>query len=250
MSFDLVAYDKLKKAIIEGIETLIRSYLGKDYPIDPEKLHEHVAKLKDHNKERRTQCEYLLQVINFTNDMDHSTVDTARTRARILNAAAFRVYRQIEKSYDEAYLASFTPSFISSPDGSTLYTSLRNALVINDENKPSGGGLFDMYTDLKEFLCRHVYKDGNRLQTFLPIQPFSKGEYYPKGVYHFNVVKEIDDLTTIICSLELALSKKAVKLHEDSIATASQGGFFGWLIKGSKSTAAGTEPTSTVRSGL
>ncbi len=224
MSFVLVAHDKLKQSIKESIITLIKHHTD-NRPVDPDKLKEAVVKLPD---DRRTQAEFLLKVISLTDLMDTSNPLAIQRKARVLNAAAYYVHTKIEKSYDEGYISRYVPKFIMSEENSDFFKSLRTALVIDDENKPNNNDLVDMYKDLKQFLCNHVYKDGDPRKPYLDLQAFSADSV--QGVYGYEVEKDIRDLTDKVSTIEDTLVRAAKKLHQASLRPAKSGGFFsGWL---------------------
>lgn len=210
MGFALVDYDQLKENLFQSIETLIKSYQREPCKIDRTRLPLLVANLKD---KRRTQCEFLLQVINYTEGMDCSTPDEVEKQRRILNAAAYYILTKVAKSYSKGHL-----SILSSPKHSTLWNALRKALAITEDNEPTEDlvEFFTMYKNLKQFLCNHTYIDGNRLQPLLKIQVFSGHALYPHGVHQNNIVEDINDLTIKINALELLISKKDLKIKSSS----------------------------------
>lgn len=220
MSFELVAHDKLKQSIKESIVSLIKHH-HPTRPVDPEKLAASIVLLPD---ERRTQAEFLLKVATLTETMDTSSVPAQQKRARILNAAVYYVFTKIEKSYEEGYLSSFTPSFIVSPEGSNFFKSLRTSLKIDTDNTPNETDVKDMYTDLKLFLSSHIYKEGKAEKGYLDeaLQSFA-------SVHQYHIKSDIDDLSDQIASLESSLRKKAEKLHKQSLRPASGGFFSGWF---------------------
>ncbi|RUR12670.1 hypothetical protein [Legionella sp. km772] len=220
MSFQLVAHDKLKQSIKESIISLIKHH-HPSRTVDPDKLTAALVLLPD---ERRTQAEFLWKVAALTEAMDASSVPATQKRARILNAAVYYVYTKIEKSYDEGYLSSLTPSFLVSPEGSNFYKSLRTSLKIDNDNTPNDTDVKDMYTVLKEFLSLNIYKEGKAEKGYLDeaLQAFA-------SVHQYNIKHDIDDLSEQVTSLERALRKQAEKLHKESLRPVSSGGIWSWF---------------------
>jgi len=223
MSFELVAHDKLKQALKHSIVSLIKHH-HPSRTVDPEKLQASLVLLPD---ERRTVCEFLLKVAALTDTMDSSTVTATQKRARILNAAIYYVFTKIEKSYEDGYVSSFTPSFLVSPEGSNFYKSLRASLKIDNDNTPNETEIKDMYNDLKSFLDSHVYKEGKPEKGYLDqaLQSFST-------VFGYNVKHDLDDLSEQVGVLERSLRKKAEKLHKESLRPASAGAIWSWFSSG------------------
>ncbi|KTD75255.1 hypothetical protein [Legionella waltersii] len=160
MTFQLVAYEKLKGNLIESVKTLIKHYTPKaDTDVDPSKLEN---LLNGVTADRRPQCFFLLKVIGLLDKSSEST----DSKARVLNSLAFYLHQKIEASYTHL-----------SPTNSNLYNALTTALGLSKENTPDKLDLPDMYSALSEFLRTRIYKLGDPRNGYLNEQVLDIPDY-------------------------------------------------------------------------
>lgn len=195
MSFDLVAYEKLKSSIEEAIETLIKHHKKED--------------LKDIPTERRVQAQVLLKTIELCDNIKASTDEARKKQATILNAAVYYIHQQIEKTYN-----------YSSPR-SNFYNSLTTCLNLNNENKPSQNELFDLFSTLLIFQREHLFINGDARKGFLANQPFDIKDYC--------AFSDNRALTTIVQHLECKILDDAQALHLKAQSQAKSKGFLSSL---------------------
>lgn len=207
MSFELVAYLKLKDSIKESVKTLILDHDSK-HKINPDKLMESTEILTG---DRKVQAQLLLTAINL---LDKSTDESEQ--ARVLNTLAYYIYDKINASYN--YL---------NPERSCLFRSLTTALNITVDNKPKSVDLIDMYPSLKKFFSNHVYVDGDMRKGYLPTQPLAI-----KGYIVENDIKDLGSkINDITAELVDAAKQKNEQLHKPQSSS-----IFGWWGSSAAST--------------
>ncbi|HAT7071949.1 TPA: Dot/Icm T4SS effector Lem14 [Legionella pneumophila] len=200
MSFELVAYEKLKGSIRESIITLIKSHNEKAKIIE-DKLEDSV---KEVSRERQPQVHVLLKTIELLDNSSKEPED----KARVLNALAYYIRDQIAATYK-----------YTSPDNSDFYKSLTISLDLNKDNNPNREDLVDMYSALEKFLRCHVYKNSDPRKGYLDKQPFA--------IKHYSVVDDILELSDRVHKLRREIIIAARDLHLlQQKPKSSQGGLF------------------------
>lgn len=194
MSFDLVAYEKLKGSIKESIITLIKSHNEKAKIIE-DKLEESV---KEVSEERQPQVLTLLTTISL---LDNSSKPTEE-KARVLNAIAYYIRDQIAATYK-----------YTSPENSDFYKSLTISLELTKDNNPNREDLADMYSTLEKFLRSHVYNKGDPRKGYLEQQPFSFKNHSSASLKKYSVVQDIRELAGRVYRLRDEIIVAAEELH-------------------------------------
>jgi hypothetical protein len=186
MSFELVAYEKLKISIYDSIKSLIKSHNPK-LRVRPENIEESISEIP--SEERQTQARVLLKTVDL---LQNSTNESEQ--ARVLNAMVYYVREQISATYKHA-----------SPEGSKLFCSLTTSLGINKDNEPGRNDLSDMYDSLVKFLYEHVYVEGDARKGYLDKQPFA--------IQGYSVEKELETLVEKSKTLQIEIIKAAKHLN-------------------------------------
>ncbi|HAT1658172.1 TPA: Dot/Icm T4SS effector Lem14 [Legionella pneumophila] len=219
MSFELVAYEKLKGSIRESIITLIKSHNEKAKIIE-DKLEDSV---KEVSRERQPQVLVLLKTIELLDNSSKEPED----KARVLNALAYYIRDQIAATYK-----------YTSPDNSDFYKSLTISLDLNKDNNPNREDLADMYGALEKFLRSHVYKNSDPRKGYLDKQPFA--------IKHYSVVDDILELSDRVHKLRREIIIAARDLHLlQQKPKGSQGGLFS--VSSGKEKVTDTQETLTNR---
>ncbi len=175
MSFELVAYEKLKKSIFESIKSLIL-YYDRDHKIDPDNIKKSLEILP---QERRIQSEVFLRTIELLDPLSNELLK----QTKVLNAITCYFRANIKERYRW-----------TSPTHSNFFNSLTTSLDITLDKEPNKNDLFEMYTALDEFLRSHVYKESNPRKGYLESQYFD--------IEGYNVVTDIGALKTKLKEFE------------------------------------------------
>lgn len=192
MPFDLVAYDKLKKSVLESIDAEIHKYSPSEQ-IDPKNREASVQVIP--YSDRRRQVRLLLKSMDLL-DKESDEV----FKARVLNAVVYDITDQISKRCKDTY---------RDPNNSTLYTSLVSSLELSKSNFPGDHCLYCMYNWLVSFLNKYVYVNSDFYLGYLPEQSFKIPEY--------NVRNDLDRLTEQV----FLFAKKGRKELEEKTSTQS-----------------------------
>lgn len=209
MSFEYVAYDKLKASVKESIVTLIKHHNPKHKP--------NLDKLEDSVKEvsavRQPQAYVLLKAIELLDKSGKS----AEVKAHVLNALVYHIREKINTT-EYGYV---------SPERSNFFNSLTTSLELTVDNKPERDDLFEMYKHLSKFLCANTYNNSSPRKGYLPEQPFE--------IEGYDIVADIRDLSKKIFELGDQIIVAAEELHKRQQKPAkSSGGIFGSLFGSSK----------------
>lgn len=196
MSFDLVAYEKLKSNIVEAVATLVK--------------HHKKEAVDEIPTERRVQAQVLLKTIELCDKIKASTDEGRKKQATILNAAVYYIHLQIEETYKR-----------TSPTNSNFYNSLTTSLELSRDNTPSQNELLDLFTALASFQREHIFIDSDARKGFLPTQVFNIKDYC--------IVADNLALTKIHQQLDLKIVEDAQALHIKAHAKPKGllGSFFG-----------------------
>ena len=177
MSFNLVAYDKLKPSLQECVVTLSN-------------------KPKGISAERKSQTDFLLKTIKLLDNSEYAALE----KSTILNAAAYYIYSEIYASYKFKSITS------------TLYNSLNTSLELDNENKPNREDLIILYSGLEKFLRANVHVDSDPTKGYLPIQPFNI-----KGFNVISHIKNLDTKINDWKIEELKEAEVKFKNHKENI---------------------------------
>lgn len=220
MSFELVAYEKLKTSVRESVKTLVLHH-NKDQKINPEKLEEAV---KDLPIERKAQALVLLKTIELLD----KTVDVT-VKSRVLNALCYFIHQKIDDSYNGSF------NLLVSSERSNLYTSLTTALELTKDNQPGKNDLVDMYKELIHFLKQNVYIHADPRKGYLGDQPFALEGY--------NVLTDLKALIKKVAEVEVdlvdAAEEKRLQQSKPKASTGILGGLFGGGATSATSTTSG-----------
>lgn len=209
MSFDLVAYDRLKTSVYNSIKSLIQSYNPK-CKVKHDTIDDAISEIP--TLERQVQARVLLRTVDL---LKNSTDESEQ--ARVLNAMVYFIREQIGAKYKH-----------TSPEGSTLYCSLTTSLGINKENEPSRNELLDMYRSLESFLCDQVYVESDARKGYSESQPFA--------IEGYSVENDIKDIIEKRNALKIEVIDAAKKLYLQQHKPAkSKGGFMGIFSSSSSS---------------
>ncbi|KTD64998.1 hypothetical protein [Legionella shakespearei] len=209
MSFELVAYDKLKTSVRESVKTLVLHH-NKDQKINPEKLEEAV---KDLPIERKSQALLLLKTIELLD----KTVDMT-VKSRVLNALCYFIHQKIDDSYKNSY------NPLVSSERSNFYTSLTTALELTKENQPGKNDLVDMYGELIHFFKQHVYIHADPRKGYMGDQPFALEGY--------DVLADIKTLIKKVRDVEVELVDAAEEKRQQQLKPKASTGILGGLFGG------------------
>lgn len=209
MSFELVAYEKLKLSVKESIKTLVLHH-NKDQKINPEKLEEAV---KDLPIERKAQALLLLKTIELLDKTTDITV-----KARVLNALCYFIHEKI----NESYKGSYNP--LASSERSNLYTSLTTSLELTKENQPGRNDLVDMYKELISFFKQHIYIHADPRKGYLGDQPFTLDGY--------DVLGDLKSLIKKVSEVEVELVEAAEEKRLQQLKPKASVGILGGLFGG------------------
>lgn len=199
MPFELVAHDVLKTGLKESIKTLVVGHKPNEL-VDSARLEGAVEFL---NQPRKSQAQFLIKIIGLTDRIEVSSIDSIQTKARILNAAAFYIREKIEVEYSGMF------SRLSGPQNSLLYGLLGSSLKLTEENKPTETDTVELYKELKTFLLKQVYTNGNVTKGYLDVHPF-------KEISNYKVEDDLRYLTRRISSIEESQLRAAKKLHDQA----------------------------------
>jgi hypothetical protein len=227
MSFELIAYDKLKLSVKESIKSLIEHHFpDRKGTIDINKLGESVKLLSTNPEGRGIQTEFLLQVIELT---DHIAEESAKTL--ILNAAVYHIHRQIADTYRSE----------SASDASTFNFSLKTSLGLNtaeEKRKPNDDDKHLLCSALVKFLEAHVYRVEHHHLVCVDKHPFS-------AIKGYNARKDIKELTDKVRDLAQKRFDTAEIEHAAAMRPASGTGLLSWIGLGGKKPVEEVTPAST-----
>lgn len=186
MPFELVAYDRLKKSVLDSIDAVIHKYSPLE-EIDPKNREAYVHLIP--NPDRRRQVRLLLKTIELLDKESDESL-----KARVLNSVAYDVTDQIKIWCKETR---------RDPNNSTLYTSLVSSLELSKSNFPGDHCLYYMYNCMASFLSKYVYHNSDFYLGYRPEQPFKIQDY--------NIREDLDRLSERV----VLLAKNGRKELED-----------------------------------
>lgn len=210
MTFQLVAYGKLKESIKESVDTLLIEHKLKTKEEDKltdDARSKRVQGLKDKHPERHVQSQYLLKVIELL----ETSEDNEKNKAMVLNAAAFYIHGQIKDSYENSKL-TYLPkvgAYIQNPKNSSFYSSLGVSLNLREGNHPNEKDTFSLYQSLLEFMKAQVYHPEGLTKGFKSDHCFSE-----EKISGYQVDKDIKKLSQKVLELEFVLIDSAEKLYK------------------------------------
>jgi hypothetical protein len=208
MTFELVAYEKLKGKLIESVKTLIRTYIPKAEIDDDLTKLESLLNDPRVSADRRPQCILILKAITLL-DPSSESIDS---KSRVLNSLAYYIHQKIESTYKH-----------TSATNSNLYNSLTTALGLSKENTPDNIDLPDMYSALSKFLRAHIYKSGDPRKGYLDKQVLDIPDYV--------VETDIKAIELRMHELRVINIDDAYKLHlKQQKPKASEVGYIGSLF--------------------
>lgn len=208
MTFQLVAYGKLKESIKESIDTLLIEHKLKTKEEDKltdDARSKRVQGLKEKHPERHVQSQYLLKVIEI---LEASTEESEKNKAIVLNAAAFYIHWQIKDSYDNSKL-TYLPkvsAYIQSPKNSSFYSSLGVSLNLREGNYPNDKDTYSLYQPLLQFMKAQVYHEDGITKGFKSDHDFSQDK-----IVGYQVDKDIKKLSQKVQEIEFILIDAAEK---------------------------------------
>lgn len=200
MPFELVGYEVLKQSVRESIKTEIEAHHA-HHTVNIDKLEESIPLL---HLPRKAQAQWLLKMISL---IDALQVDVKK-KAGILNAAVLYIREQIFQTYK-----------VASASRSGFYQSLTASLGINQQNKPDLKAEFNLYLQLKMFMLRHTYKNGNPTSGYIDDAPLLIKDY--------DLEAELTALTRRVADLEVRCMQEAYE-HKKALqvdSTQSRGVF-------------------------
>lgn len=139
MPFTLLTAERMESKIRNSLVSLIQAKTDEKCVVNFEMIKTHLS------EPRKTQAAFLLNIIELT----IRSSDDDRSKASILSAAVYYVYKEINSTY-----------CLRQSVHSRFFTLLEKALELSQANSPTSQNIIDMYASLTLFLQKQVYNSG------------------------------------------------------------------------------------------